>query len=110
MSRKILISTFLSFAFLFALPAAAADYVQFQDGRFLKVKSYELHDGWVKLQVQDGASMIIPLYRVEIIEGELDSRVAYRANPSEVQPLVRHEPAHETVAGLLPPRRQRAIQ
>ncbi len=109
MSRKILISTFLTFAFLFVAPAAAADYVQFQDGRFLKVKSYELHDGWVQLQVQDGASMIIPLYRVEIIQGELDSRVAYRANPLS-EPIVEIESIHETVAGLLPSRRLRAIQ
>ncbi len=109
MSRKILISTFLTFAFLLALPAAAADYVQFQDGRFLKVKSYELHDGWVQLQVQDGASMIIPLYRVEIIQGELDSRVAYRADPLS-EPNAEDESVHETVAGLLPAQRRRAIQ
>ena len=67
-------------AMLVAVPAAlAGTFVEFNDGRFLEVRSHELLDGWVRLVLGPGSSIVIPAGNVVIIER--NDRVVYRHAP-----------------------------
>lgn len=68
MHRKVLAALF-ALALLGAAPVAFAEtYVEFNDGRYLKVRSHQVRESWIRLELQPGASMVIPAGNVQIIE------------------------------------------
>jgi hypothetical protein len=59
-------------------PAHAESVVQFTDGRYLKVSSYEISGGWIRLDVIRGSVMLFPLSRVLRIDQE--GQAVYKAD------------------------------
>jgi len=59
-------------------PAHAESVVQFTDGRYLKVSSYEISEGWIRLDVTRGSVMLFPLSRVVRIDQE--GQAVYKAD------------------------------
>ena len=104
MHHKVLGSLF-GLVVLGATPVAVAEtYVEFNDGRYLKVQSHQVRDSWIRLELQPGASMVIPAGNVEIIER--DRLIVYHQHRSDTAiALMRSMKAagpNETVAMRLP--------
>ena len=59
-------------------PAHAESIVQFTDGRYLKVSSFEISEGWIRLDVIRGSVMLFPLSRVVRIDQE--GQAVYKAD------------------------------
>lgn len=67
----------LALVFLAAVhPVDAKTVVEFTDGRYLEVHAHEVLEHWVRLEVRQGSTMVIPARRIEVIE--LDDREVYR--------------------------------
>lgn len=67
-------------------PGHADSVVLFKDGRYLKVTSYEMAEGWVRLDVVRGSVMLLPLERVQRIESE--DRIVYESETKVVRVTV----------------------
>ena len=50
--------------------------MEFTDGRYLEVHAHEVLEHWVRLEVRQGSTMVVPARRIEMIE--LDDREVYR--------------------------------
>jgi hypothetical protein len=61
---------------------AAAEVVEFADGRYLEVRSHAVEGEYLRLTVDDGSFLIFPAYQVDTIRE--DWQVVYRYRPAGV--------------------------
>ena len=103
MHRKVLAALFV-LALLGATSLALAEtFVEFNDGRYLKVRSHQVRDSWIRLELQPGASMVIPAANVEIIER--DRLIVYHQQGSDtaiaLMQTMKNAGANKTIATQL---------
>lgn len=88
-------------------PASAAEVVRFTDGRYLEVAAHEIHGKGIRLTVERGGVIVLPLAQVEKIErGGLvvfhvddersDPRKGPRAEPEPSVAVARLEASTDT--------------
>lgn len=95
--------TLLRVVFMIALAvamhsASAAEVVRFTDGRYLEVTSHEIHGEGIRLTLDRGGVIVLPLGQVEKIErGGL---VVFRTDPDRPAPSDRREEEPEPAVAV----------